>query len=516
MACPFRYICAATIVFLLCVTGSAGAQAAGGQTQGGGAQAAQVPLSGRGMPGGSVTATQTPAPGPSTGINTLNATVSAQGPFIGSLSNQGAQPFGGTLSLRDAVQRGLSYNLSAVSMSAVLNQAHGQQTVARGALLPTINGEVTGTRQQTNLGALGVRFESPIPGFSFPTIVGPFNNIDLRARLSQTVLDLTALNNYRAAGATLRADQLMVEDTRDLIVLAVGGAYLQAVTAGVRAASAQAQLDTANALFRQNTERRQVGLVAQVDVARSQVQALTQQQRLISLQNEFAKQKINLARMIGLPPTDQYSLSDIIPFEAAPTLSIEDALDQARMTRGDLKAAAAHIEAAERALAAARAQRLPVAQVSADVGAIGPTPGDARRTFSVVGTVRVPLWAGRIGGQIQQAEAAVTQRRAEMDDLTSQLQGDVHKTFLDLQALTAQVEVADQSRQVAQQALDLTRQRFDAGVSDSLEVIQAQEALANAELDYINSVYAHNIAKLTLARSVGQAAERLPAFLKLP
>jgi outer membrane protein TolC len=129
----------------------------------------------------------------------------------------------------------------------------------------------------------------------------------------------------------------------------------------------------------------------------------------------------------------------------------------------------------------------------------------------------VPLWlGGRTEGQIQQAEAAVAARRAEMDDLTGQIEGDVRKAYLDLQAVTAQVGVADRSRQVAREALDLTRQRFDAGISDNLEVIQAQEAVATAELDYINSVFAHNVTKLNLARATAQGDERLSDFLKAP
>jgi outer membrane protein TolC len=134
-----------------------------------------------------------------------------------------------------------------------------------------------------------------------------------------------------------------------------------------------------------------------------------------------------------------------------------------------------------------------------------------------VGTVRVPLWqGGRAEGQIQQAEAAVAERRAELDDLGSQVEGDIRKAFLDLQAATSQAEVAQKNREVAAETLDLTRQRFDAGVSDSVEVVQAQEFVASAEFDYINSVFAHNIAKLSLARAIGQAAESLAQFLKVP
>ena len=373
-----RYICAATVLLILTMATVAAAQ--GAST----AQPLLVPLSGRTTQTGAVVATQTPVPGPTTGINTLNPAVAVQGPFTGSVAGATRQqPFSGTLSLADAVRRGLEYNLGAVNLTDIVKQARGQRSVARSALLPNMVGDLTGTRQEVNLSALGVRFASPIPGFQFPSVVGPFNTIDLRARLSQTVLDLTAWHNYRAAGATLRADELSVQDTRDLIVLAVGGAYLQVVAVGSRVESARAQLDTANALYRQNAQRRAVGLVAQLDVDRSQVQALTQQQRLISLQNDFAKQKINLARMVGLPPTDQYMLGDSIPYAAAPAIALEDALRQTREQRADLKAAAAQVDAAERALSAARAQRLPTVQVNADVGAIGPTPADARRTFSI-------------------------------------------------------------------------------------------------------------------------------------
>jgi outer membrane protein TolC len=276
-------------------------------------------------------------------------------------------------------------------------------------------------------------------------------------------------------------------------------------------------VDTADALFQQASQRLTVGLVAQLDVNRAQVQVLVQRQRLVSAQNDYAKQKINLARMIGLPPTDEYELSDVIPFSAAFTLGLDEAVRQALATRADLKAAEAQVEAAERALTAARAERLPSVSVSADYGAIGSTPSQARGTFAVVGTVRVPVWeGGRTAGHIEAAEAAVAQRRAEADDLRSQIDGDVRKAFLDLQAAASQLDVAEMNRGVTRENVDLTRQRFEAGVTDNVEVVQAQEALASAELDSINGLFAHNLAKLGFARATGRASDRVADFLKLP
>ena len=331
------------------------------------------------------------------------------------------------------------------------------------------------------------------------------------------MFDRTAWNNYRAAAETLGANELMIEDAHNLVVLGVAGTYLQVVAARARMAAGRAQLDTANALLRQTQERRAVGLVAQVDVGRSQVQALNAQQRLTTLQVDFAKQKINLARMIGLPPTDQYEVGDDVAFAAPPALSLENALQQAQDTRADLKAAAAQLRAAERAQAAARAERLPSVTLNADYGAIGNTVAQAQRTFTIVGRVRVPIWqGGSAEAAIQQADAAVRQRRGEFDDLGSQIEGDIRKAYLEMEAAANQVEVAVQNQQVTQQTLDLTRQRFEAGISDNVEVVQAQETAAVAALDYINSVFAHNLAKLSLSRTIGVASDRLQDFLKVP
>jgi outer membrane protein TolC len=109
----------------------------------------------------------------------------------------------------------------------------------------------------------------------------------------------------------------------------------------------------------------------------------------------------------------------------------------------------------------------------------------------------------------------LAQRRAELEDTRSQVESDVRNAYLDLRAATSQVEVAKRNLQVTKETLDLTRQRFDAGVTDNVEVVQAQESLTSAELDVINSVFAHNVAKLSLARSIASAADGLQQFLSL-
>jgi outer membrane protein TolC len=479
-------------------------------------QPVQLPLSGRASQTGSVKATESPVPGTTTSVNTLNATIQVQGPYSGSTRGFANQPFSGKLSFREAIERGLAYNLGAVGLIQAANQAHGQVGVSRSALLPNLIGDLAETVQQTNLRALGVRFNAPILGFSIPTVVGPFNYFDLRARLSQSVVDLTAWNNYKSSRENFRAAQLSARDARDLVVLAVGGSYLQVIAAKARVQSARAQLETANALYDQAAQQRKAGVLAQVDADRTQVQALTQQQRLFSLENDLAKQKIDLARMTGLPPNDQYEITDDIPFSPTPVGSVDEVLQQSLNQRADLKASEAQVRAAERAVAAARAQRLPSLAINGDYGVIGTNPSQSHGTFSLTGTLRFSIWeGGRIEGNIEQERAALTQRQAEFEDLKLQVESEVRKAFLDMHAAMNQVAVADKNLTVAKETLDLSRQKVEAGVAESVELVQSQEALATAELDYINSVFAHNLAKLALARSTGRTIEVLPKFLNL-
>lgn len=493
---------------------------AAAQVGGGGgsqaASAAQLPLSGKTASSGSVNAVQNPVPGTTSSVNTLNPSVNVQGAFAGSADSTAKMPFSGKLGFHDAINRGLAYNLGALGQNQAVRQAQGMSHASRSVLLPNVNGTVSETDETEDLAALGFRFTFPIPGFSIPQVVGPFNYIDARAQLTQTVFDLAALNNYRSSKEQLKSNQMQALNTRDLVVLAVGGTYLQVLAAQARVTSATAELQTANALYQQALQQNGVGLLARIDVNRSQVQALTEQQRLVSLQNDLAKQKINLARLTGLPPTDQYELSDDIPYAAAPPLAFEDALKQALDQRPDLKAALAQVRSAEMTHAAAEAERIPSFSVNANYGDIGTNLNQARPTYTVAGTVRVPIWqGGRAGADIEQADAELKQRKAEAEDLRSEIQSEVRSAYLDLQAATSQVDLTTRNLQVSKETLDLTQQRFQAGVTDSVEVVQSQEAVAGAELDYIDSVFAHNIAKLSLARAMGSAADQLPKFLPL-
>jgi outer membrane protein TolC len=499
------------LVLIMLGTGSAFAQApAGGSAS---PSATILPASGRNNQGGSVGAAEQPVAGTTTSVNTLNPSVQISGPYTGSMRSTTAIPFSGKLSFDEALKRGLAYNLGAAGLTQTARQNSAQVRAARSVLLPNINGSLAETVQQSDLAAYGLRIS--VPGYHIPTVVGPYNYFALQASLSQTVANLTAVNNYRSAQATARASQYSLQDGRDMVTLAVGGAYLQVLAAQARVDAAQAQLDTANAVFHQSTEQHQNGVLGRLNMDQSQVQTLTQQQQIITLRNDLAKQKINLARITGLPPTPDYQLTDSFPFSPAPVRNVNDAVAQAQQQRADLKAAQAQVEAAAKSLAAARAERVPSASVSGYYEVIGANPSESHGAFSVTGTLSIPIWqGGKVASDIAQAEAVLAQRQSELEDARGQIEAGVRESYLDLEAAAGQVEVARKNLQVAQETLEMARARMEAGVINTVEVVQAQQTVSSAQLDLINSVFAHNLAKLSLARELGHASEQLPTLLK--
>jgi outer membrane protein TolC len=473
---------------------------------------AQLPLSGRTAQPGAVVTVQNPLPSGLQSINTITSNVQAQGAYQGSVPSAQTPGAPMTLSLDDAVRRGLQYNLGTVVNHQSVRVAEAGRARERSALLPYVATDLLINEQQTNLAALGF---SGFPGV--PAIVGPFHYFDLRGGATQSVFDLTRIRNYRSSQESVRSARLAAEDARDLIVLAVTGGYLQIIAAAARVETTRAQIATAQATHQLAVDRLAAGVTPRIDVTRSQVILQVNQQRQIALENDLAKLKIAFGRVIGLPPGQEFTLSDTLPYAPLSGITLDQALQRAFANRSDIKAAESQMKAAELARGAAAAQRYPTAQVSGDYGVIGPSPTNAHGTFGLSAAVRLPIFeGGRVQADIDLADAALQQRRAELQDLRGRIDAEVRSAFLDVTSAANQIRVAESNRGLAQETLTQARDRFSAGVADTLEVVQAEEAVAVAEQDYISSLYQHNLAKATIARAMGQADQNIRAFLGRP
>jgi outer membrane protein TolC len=191
-----------------------------------------------------------------------------------------------------------------------------------------------------------------------------------------------------------------------------------------------------------------------------------------------------------------------------PAIGLEEALKRAYDTRADYRAALARVQAAEADHRSAATESLPSVVVNADYGAIGLSPSDTQSTFTVVGAVHVPVFDGGIRhGRLLETEAALRERRADAEDFRQRVESEIRTAFLDVEATEAQLRVAQHVVDLANTQLTQAQDRFRAGVTSNLEVIQAQEAVATAADSQINSLYAHNVAKVSLARAMGVAEQ---------
>ncbi|WP_263359879.1 TolC family protein [Acidicapsa ligni] len=442
-------------------------------------------------------------------VNVIDSSISTQQPYNGSVPMGVLKDGVLNLTLEDALKMGLRQNLGAITESSAIQQATGQRQVARSELMPQLNVAVSEEFERLNLRTQGVEVNT------FPESV-KFNFYDARTKLNQSVFDLVKIRNLRGASESLKANIKASRNARDLIVLAVSGSYLQQVSTMARIEATAAQVEVSRAIYKQAVDRLAAGLVPRVDVTRSQVQLQTEEQRLRQLQADLETQKLNLARIIGLPLGQKYKAVNEYRFESQVDFTLETALHQAFERRSDLQAANSGVKAAEFSIKAAHAERLPSLNVNADFGAAGVTPThESTGVYSVAGTLSIPIFeGGRIHGDIEQSSSVLRQRKSEYEDLRGQIDQDVRQAFIDMNSAADQVEVAKSNVELAHETLEQSRDRFVAGVTDTVELVQAQQSVAQADEDFITAVYEHNLAKVSLARAMGDAEQTLPQLLR--
>ena len=413
-----------------------------------------------------------------------------------------------SLSLDEAIQRGLRTNLGIILQSSSTLNANGQRLEQLQALLPTVTGSASYNVEQINLAAYGLKF----PGLK--PIIGPFQVEDFQASLSQTLFSLPALQSYLQAKHNFQSAKFSAEDARDMVVLTVGNAYLLCVADAARVEAVNAELATSRVSLDQAIAAHDAGTSPKLDVLRAQVDYQNEQQSLISTANQLAKDKLALARTIGLPLEQQFALSDSTPYAALDQVDAKAAFEEALKNRRDLKAMQESVKAAEAQKKAAWEQQLPTADVNGFFGDQGTTVGHSHGVYTATGEVTAPiLQVAKTRGDEQVAGAAYTQAQARLSDQVQQVNQDIRSSILDIEAAAKLVEATKSNVDLATEALSESQQRFHEGISDNLPVSQAQSQFEQANDQYISALYQHNVAKLSLARALGVAQTSYKNYL---
>ena len=437
--------------------------------------------------------------------------VQLQSPYLGGVpaGNVSSTPL--QLSLQDAVARGLRQNLGGLLSSDVLAGARGERWQALSALLPNLTTATSfGVRQIGVRSLIGI---TSVPGH--PPVLGPFGVFDTRAYLDQSVFNWQSIEQARSSSAQARSAQYSYRNARELVVIVVVSNYLLVIADQSQVESALAQRDTAKALFDQTTDQKKAGLAAAVDVLRSDVELQAREQRLILARNSLAKQKRALARAIGLPAGQMFDITTEVAYQPLATSTVDEALQQAYAARPDYKSVTEQVRSAELQKKAASAERYPTLSAHADYGSIGTNFASNHGTVDAAAELRLPIFqGGKVHGDNLIADSVLARARQRLEDLRAIIDQQVRDAFLDLQDSAQEVSVENNAVQLATQTLQQSRDRFTSGVTDNIEVVQAQDSLANANDAYIASLYRYNIAKISMARAIGVAEANYALYLK--
>jgi outer membrane protein TolC len=404
----------------------------------------------------------------------------------------------------------LKANLGFLTSEQSSREIRAQRLRALSILLPKITGQVNAVDQQINLQALGFLFN--VPGI--PTIVGPYSYESAMANVNATLFDYGAISNYKASREDTKAALLSVKNARDLVVQAVGNAYLQIIADSARITAAQAEIAADQAVYTNATRRHEAGTSIGIDVLRSEVELKQRQQQLVAATNQFAKDKLVLGRVIGLPIGQDFTVADPAPSVPLAAISLRDALSKAYDHRPDYQAAKARVLAAQFSLRGAKAERYPTITANGYYGTEGlQLFTQSHGVFNATGSLQFNVFdGGRIKGDVLQNDAELRNRRNELENLRGQIDLEVRSALLDLNSAQAQVDVAQTNLRLATQTVEQSRDRFTAGVTNTVEVVQAQQTLADANENLISAQYQYNVAKVSLARSLGLAEENIATY----
>jgi outer membrane protein TolC len=421
------------------------------------------------------------------------------------------------LGLDDAVARGLKNNLQVLLASQTEQEVKGLILAAEFALLPNLKATAYTDAMEIDLAALGFK-PSSLAAFGFAP--GTINTIvkvdttDVQVSADQVFFNLPDFYLYAAARKGTRVTELNTLNVRGGVVQAVGTQYLAALADEAQIANAQALEQADEEVLRQATLSHDAGVGTNLDVLRARVEMQNEQQAVVNAENTFAKDKIALNRLIGLPADQELTLTDAVPYAEYAEMPLDQVKALAYTRRKDLLALESQIEVAERARKAVKYERVPQLSFNGYYGVLGETHGTYHGVFTAQGTVKIPIFEeGRFRGEREVADAQLIALRQEVDALKVTIDAQIRASRLDVESAEELVKVAKSNVELATQELQDTRDRFAAGVDDNLPVVQAQATLADAQSRLVGSEFQYNEAKLALARNTGVVETQYKDYL---
>ncbi len=414
------------------------------------------------------------------------------------------------LSLKRAVELALTNdgNARVALAQELIEQARTQQAIAKSVFLPNLDGSVAERRQVSNLQAVGFNFKLPIPGFSIPSIVGPFSVFDARVTAQQSIFNFSDYRKYQAAKISATAVRTDADATRNSVSDEVARNYLTCLLADANRATAQANVELSGVLLKLAGQQKDAGTGTGIEVTRAQVQLANDRQSLIRADNDRSRAILQLLKTIGLKMDAPVELTTKLDLKKTDDVSSDVLVEQARKARPELKTERQRQDAARLTITSVKDERLPSVGAQADYGTIGSDVGSAHPTYTMGISLRVPIFdGGRREARISQSLSQYHQEEIRLRDLDRQVELQVRTALEALHSATAEVQAANEGQALSENELAQARRRYEAGVSTSIEVTDAQTRLQRARDNLVKALYDHNVARLDLATATGTIAE---------
>src|SRR5580700_3791959 len=410
-----------------------------------------------------------------------------------------------------------------------LRQAGSRSAEVRSALLPDIEAQAEQTTAMKSLAALGLDLatnqtltiaENGLTGFlapeekallndiikDIPRVVGPFNSVDVRAKVTQSVFDFSSIRRYQASRAAIRAAKNDRGNVDDSVSATVAKAYLAGLRADADVEAYQANVALAEAVLKQSENQKAAGTGTGIEVTRAKVQLSNEKQRLLAGQNDRSKSYLQLLRAMDLNLATELELTDKLSYEPTEAITVEQAQAEALKNRPDIKAQAEHEAAARLSAAAVKFERLPNLVAFADYGTTGTNGAIVSllptRDYGVA--LRVPIFdGGRRDARRAEFASQFRQERVRTNDLHEQIELEVRMALDSLHSAEEQVKVAEAGLELSQSEFTQARRRYEAGVASSLEVTDAQIRLERARDNRIAALFNHNVARFDFGQATG-------------
>jgi outer membrane protein len=409
------------------------------------------------------------------------------------------------LTLNSAVDLALKQNLDIQIANIETATRQQDRVIARSDLLPHASFETDESDNRYNLRAqIGIQI--PLP--QVPHSIGPYQAVHVGPIFSAPVFDLTLIREYQASGHRLLASRADEQTVREETVLLTVSEYMAHLRALASITAAESRVELATRLAHQADDLLRDGVATKIDVSRAQVRLREEQQHLIDAQRDGDTTIYALKRIMNVPDSQKIEFADRQDFFQTPSLDVSDPLATALVQRPELHSVAESIKAAQAAHKAAVAESLPKVTFDGFWDEQGQafdavTPGYQYRV-----NMRVPIFTGgRLRAERKTTALAEQRTQRQLAQESNQVTEQVRDGQIELQSALHQVDLGRQEVQLANEEVTLSQGRFQSGVTDNIEVTQAQDSLARANDTEIGALFRYNIARAQLARAVGNVEQ---------